>query len=47
MHHEQLRDILERKQINVVSALLAQWRTNVMRLLNTIVCLDETVKVVS
>ena len=31
MYREQLRDILERKQINVVSALLAQWCTNVMR----------------
>ena len=28
---EQLRDILERKQINVVSAMLRQWCTNVMR----------------
>ncbi len=31
LYREQLRDILERKQINVVSALLAQWCTNVMR----------------
>lgn len=31
LYREQLREILERKQINVVSALLAQWCTNVMR----------------
>ncbi|KAI3596420.1 Mobile element protein [Cupriavidus necator H850] len=31
LYREQLRDILERKQINVVSALLEQWCTNVMR----------------
>jgi transposase len=31
LYREQLRDILERKQINIVSAMLAQWRTNVMR----------------
>jgi len=31
LYREQLRDILERKQINVVTALLAQWCTNVMR----------------
>jgi transposase len=31
LYREQLRDILERKQINVVSAMLAQWCTNVMR----------------
>jgi len=31
LHREQLRDILERKQINVVSAMLRQWCTNVMR----------------
>lgn len=31
MYREQLREILERKQINVVSTLLAQWCTNVMR----------------
>jgi len=30
-YREQLRDILERKQIQVVSAMLAQWCTNVMR----------------
>ena len=28
---EQLRDILDRKQINVVRGMLAQWCTNVMR----------------
>lgn len=31
LYREQLREILERKQINVVSALLAQWCINVMR----------------
>ena len=31
LYREQLREILERKQINVVSAMLAQWCTNVMR----------------
>jgi len=31
LYREQLRDILDRKQINVVSAMLAQWCTNVMR----------------
>jgi transposase len=31
LYREQLRDILERKQVNVVSAMLAQWCTNVMR----------------
>lgn len=31
LYKEQLRDILERKQINVVSAMLAQWCINVMR----------------
>jgi len=31
VYREQLREILERKQINVVSALLWQWCTNVMR----------------
>ena len=31
LYREQLREILERKQINVVSHLLAQWCTNVMR----------------
>lgn len=31
LNREQLRDILDRKQINVVSALLWQWCTNVMR----------------
>ena len=31
LYREQLREILERKQINVVSSLLAQWCTNVMR----------------
>ena len=31
LYREQLRDILERKQINVVSAMLEQWCTNVMR----------------
>jgi transposase len=30
-YREQLRDILERKQIHVVSTMLAQWCTNVMR----------------
>lgn len=31
LYREQLRDILERKQINVVRAMLAQWCPNVMR----------------
>jgi transposase len=31
LYREQLRDILDRKQIHVVSAMLAQWCTNVMR----------------
>lgn len=31
LYREQLREILDRKQINVVSSLLAQWCTNVMR----------------
>lgn len=31
LYREQLRDILDRKQINGVSALLTQWCTNVMR----------------
>jgi transposase len=31
LYREQLRDILERKQINVVSEMLHQWCTNVMR----------------
>lgn len=31
LYREQLREILDRKQINVMSALLAQWCTNVMR----------------
>lgn len=31
LYREQLRDILNRRQINVVSAMLAQWCTNVMR----------------
>jgi len=31
LYREQLRDILERKQINVVSAMLWQWCTNVLR----------------
>jgi hypothetical protein len=31
LYHEQLRDILNRKQINVVSTMLRQWCTNVMR----------------
>jgi transposase len=31
LYREQLRDILDRKQINVVSAMLNQWCTNVMR----------------
>jgi len=31
LYREQLRDILDRKQINVVSDMLAQWCTNVMR----------------
>jgi transposase len=31
LYREQLRDILDRKQIHVVSAMLTQWCTNVMR----------------
>ena len=31
LYREQLRDILERKQVNVVSTMLRQWCTNVMR----------------
>lgn len=31
LYREQLREILERKQINVMRALLSQWCTNVMR----------------
>ena len=31
LYREQLREILDRKQTNVVFALLAQWRTNVIR----------------
>jgi transposase len=31
LYREQLRDILDRKQINVVTTLLQQWCTNVMR----------------
>lgn len=31
LYREQLREIIDRKQINVVSAMLAQWCTNVMR----------------
>ena len=31
LYREQLRDILDRKQIHVVSAMLSQWCTNVMR----------------
>ena len=31
LYREQLRDILDRKQINVVSTMLARWCTNVMR----------------
>jgi transposase len=31
LYREQLRDILDRKQINVVSTMLAQWCSNVMR----------------
>ena len=31
LYREQLRDILDRKQINVVRGMLAQWCTNVMR----------------
>ncbi len=31
LYREQLRDILDRKQIQVVSTMLAQWCTNVMR----------------
>ncbi|WP_223201924.1 transposase, partial [Streptococcus pneumoniae] len=31
LYKEQLREILERKQINVVRAMLAQWATCVMR----------------
>jgi hypothetical protein len=30
LYREQLRDILDRKQINVVSAILEQWCTNVL-----------------
>ena len=30
LYSEQLRDILERKQVNVVSTMLRQWCTNVM-----------------
>ncbi|MCO4883536.1 transposase, partial [Paraburkholderia caribensis] len=31
LYREQLREILERKQIHVVSEMLQQWCTNVMR----------------
>jgi transposase len=31
LYREQLRDVLDRKQINIVPAALAQWCTNVMR----------------
>jgi transposase len=31
LYREQLRDILRRKQINVVSTILKQWWTNVVR----------------
>jgi hypothetical protein len=31
LYREHLRDILDRKQINVVSAMLKTWCTNVMR----------------
>ncbi|MGC8533988.1 MAG: transposase, partial [Rhizomicrobium sp.] len=31
LYREHLRDILERKQINVVSVMLRQWCTNVLR----------------
>ncbi|WP_198387963.1 transposase, partial [Burkholderia ubonensis] len=31
LYREQLRDILDRKQINIVAAMLEQWCTNVMR----------------
>ena len=31
LYREHLRDILDRRQINIVSAMLAQWCTNVMR----------------
>jgi transposase len=31
LYREQLRDILDRKQINVVSTMLKQWCTNVLR----------------
>ena len=31
LYREHLREILDRKQINVVSAMLAQWCTNVLR----------------
>jgi hypothetical protein len=31
LYREQLRDILDSKQINIVSAMLSQWCTNVMR----------------
>ena len=31
LYREQLRDILDRRQINVVSAMLKQWCTNVLR----------------
>ena len=31
LYKEQLRDIMERKQVNVVRSMLTQWATNVMR----------------
>ena len=31
LYKEQLREILERKQVNVVRGMLLQWATNVMR----------------
>ena len=31
LYREQLRDILDRRQFNIVSAMLAKWCTNVMR----------------
>jgi len=31
LYREQLRDILDRRQFNIVTAMLAQWCTNVMR----------------
>jgi transposase len=44
LYREQLREILERKQINVVSHLLAQWCTNVMR--SKVVPMKEVAKMI-